>query len=356
MSDGPVDFAIFGSDPLAQLLAGLLASQHRQRIVLISADRSVFGLNSAMDLSIGAFTRPETWALLRQAVSETTKLLVRIGAKAGIERIDPVLFAETAEGKQALAYIRHVAHGFGQHVERLATGAMGMDRDGILFRDAIWLDRARTQPMLSTWLQRNGVKRLAASKVQVTFNSSGGAEIATEGNTLRAERAVLADDNSIITMVAKTLFGQQLRQYASTVLLTEPAGPLLAPVMMQIDRALTLSQGPTRAVAALVAAGADDALAQAGGLLANHAHLRLAGLGKFQHLRTGDGAQFIGRLQFGGPEIIAGMGPTGAFMAPALARWLAGSASAEESGYFGHRDVRDNAGSLVADYAPGLAP
>lgn len=352
MIETAVDFAIFGSDPLSHLLAGLLASVHRQRVALISSSRPAFGLPQAIDLSVGPFTRPETWALLRLAVPETTKLLVRIGAKGAINRIDPLLFAETADGKQGLAHIRHMAQGLGQPVERAVAGALGAGREAIQFRDAIWLDRSPLEPSTSRWLHRHKVHRLAASTDQINLNG-GGVTIVTDATKLTATKAVLADDAAILSLLAD--LGPGLHKLNSVALLTEPAGPLLAPVMQQIDAGLFLTQGRSRAIAAIAGGQGDSGPARVGALLANHAHLRLAGQAGFQHLGTPDGAPFVGAVHADGPTVVAGLGTVGAFMAPVLARWLAGKASADEADYLPRRQPRDIAGSTVADYAQGIA-
>ena len=56
-------------------------------------------------------------------------------------------------------------------------------------------------------------------------------------------------------------------------------------------------------------------------------------------VRTGDGAPAVGRVGGTGPDVLAGFGCWGAFVAPAIARWLSGAADPAESDWLGGRLV-----------------
>ncbi len=179
MSETPADFAVLGSTPLARLVAGLLAGVHGKRVVWVGDSHAAFRLPRGIDLSVGPMTRPESWALLAQTVPETVKLLARAGGKAGMARLDPVFFADTPIGQQALAFLRSSAAGF--TIERLPAGQLGKGRDGIVLRDALHLQRDRLEPVLDRWLDSVGVARLPLAQAQVTVAANGSASVESNG-------------------------------------------------------------------------------------------------------------------------------------------------------------------------------
>jgi hypothetical protein len=134
-----------------------------------------------------------------------------------------------------------------------------------------------------------------------------------------------------------------------TVLLTEPTPPLVSPLLYCIDRGMVLAQGAGGGITAIATGGPTKALAQAGAVLAQDRIVRRAGQAAFTALGGRDGAPVVGRLDENGPFIACGLGPAGAFIAPALARLIAGTASATEAAWFAARSP--TAGRAhVADY------
>ena len=172
MPEAPYDFAVFGSTPLAALLAGLLATVHRKRVCVVGEASSAFRLPRSADLSVMPVTRPETWALLRETTPEVLKLLGRIRARAGMTRIDPIFVAETPAGADGLAHMRHVALANGYAVERLADGA-GTGGIAYRLRDAVLLRRAELEPILAGWLEKSGVGQLSRPDVVATVRRDG---------------------------------------------------------------------------------------------------------------------------------------------------------------------------------------
>lgn len=334
MSEISADFAIFGTSPLALLLAGLLARQHRKAVVLVDNEASVYRLPRSIDISVGAITRPQTWALLADTVPETRKLLARIAGKTGISRVDPILFADSAPGRQALAHIRHMAAGFGHTAERLPPNALGRDLEGFALRDAVQLQAGLIEPALRRWLDRGKVRQLTARET---------------GAAIR----VLVDDEAILKHVAADRLAPILQPVSRTGILTEPAPPLAAPAMLQIDAGLCLSQLPSRAIVATGSGNLEAVAPQVDMLLSSHQRPRWAGQSEFTTLRSRDHAPVLGQLDENGPILVAGFAPFGAFLAPAIARWLVGAARPAELAYFAaHAPGRP---SIVTEYGPGIA-
>ena len=356
MSEAPADFAVVGSTPLARLVAGLLASAHGKRVVWVGDSHAAFRLPRGIDLSVGPMTRPETWALLAQAVPETVKLLARAGGKASTMRLDPIFFADTPMGQQALAFVRSSAEGFNADIERLPSGHLGKGRDGIVLRDALYLQRDRLEPVLDRWLDSIGVTRLPLAQMQLTIAANGSASIELDGKITEATCAILADDEAILAHLPASAISSLFERQPMTTILTEPTFPLAARVMLQIDADLSFVQGGHGGVIAIGAGGHDACVSHIGVLLGANRQLRQAGGNNHESLRSHDGAAVVGSIEGTGPELLAGLGATGAFLAPALARWFVGAATPDELAYFAARiPGRPMAHSTVADYAPHAA-
>jgi hypothetical protein len=353
MNHSRADFAVFGSTPLARLLAGLLARQYGKRVVIVADSQSGFRLPHAHDLSVGAVTRPQTWALLASTSAETGKLLTRIGGKAGISRIDPIFFAETPRGRQGLAYMRHVAAGTGYAVERLAPGALGPNREGLIVRDAMQVHRSRLEPALDAWLDQVGVERRAVADVSTVMQPDGNVQIISGGESVEAETAILADDAAIIDHLAAEQVASLFDIENRAVVVTEPTMALSAPMMMQVDQGLVLTQLASRSIVASSPGDVDALSLRLGVLLSGHQSLRRAGQSRAQVLVSRDRAPIVGRLEIAGPVMLAGLGASGVFLAPAIARLIAGDGRPEEAAYFAaHAPTRTLAPSEVAEYGP----
>ena len=355
MADASYEIAVFGSTPLAALLAGLLASEYHKRVCLVAETGSAFRVPRGIDLSVMPVTRPETWALLKETTPEVLKLLGRIRARAGMTRIDPIFVAETPAGADGLAHMRHVALANGYAVERLADGA-GTGGIAYRLRDAVLLRRAELEPILAGWLEKSGVGQLSRPDVVATVRRDGTAKLDFHGSTAEAAHAVLADDAAILQYVAAAERDRTLLLEPATAMLTEPTRPLAAPAMLFVDRRVTLMRGRQGGIIALGAGRPQEAIARIGGCLAERGPLRRAGQRVFRTVGTVDGAPLIGTARGVKATVFAGLGVSGAFLAPALARLVAGVSSDSEKAYFSAREAgRGNARALVAEFVGGEA-
>ncbi|WP_375449530.1 hypothetical protein [uncultured Devosia sp.] len=352
MSERHVDYAIIGSTPLARLLAGLLASTHGQTVVWAGDSHAAFRLPRGIDLSVGPLTRPDSWAVLAQAVPETVKLLARIGGRTSIQRLDPILFAATPAGQQALAFTLSSALGFGHAVERLPADQFGRGRAGIVLRDAVHLQRDRLEPILDRWLDGMAVDRLPWSQTEITVSPDGGARLVRGDDVTLAGRTILADDEAILAYLPADSVDRLFIRQPMTTILTEPTFAMASRVMVQVDADLAFVQANHRGVIAIGAGDHDRCVSEIGVLLGANRQLRQAGGAGHERLRSRDGAPVMGRVG-DGPQVLAGLGSIGAFLAPALARWCTGTARPEETDYFAARLAgRSLSPSIVADYAP----
>jgi hypothetical protein len=356
MADTSYELAIFGSTPLSGLVAGLLGNVHQKKVCIVGDVQSAFRLARGIDLSVMPVTRPETWALLKEGTAETLKLLARLGGRAAVHRIDPILVAETPSGNDALAHMRHVALGFGYAVERSPGGGGVEAGTAYRLRDAVFMQRQALQPLIEQWLAASGVGRIPARGTKVTLKRDGSAKIESGAISFEASKAVLCDDAAILAHLDVDERDRLLISQSMTTLLTEPAHPLAAPVMIYPDRGVTLSQGAGGNIVAFSAGRPELAMARVGECLISQGHLRCAGQTSFRSVLTVDGAPLIGQAKGLKSIVIAGLGISGAFLAPVIARFIAGVATDREQRYFGgHEAGRGSARSMVAEYQSAVA-
>ncbi len=350
MSEARADFAIIGSTPLARLVAGLLASAHGKSVVFSGESQSGYRLPRAVDLSVAPITRPETWGLLKANLPEVLKLLSRVGGRRAWSRIDPIFFSETPDGEEALAHIRHVALAFGHGAELVPSSAIGTGRGGLLLRDAVLLHRPVLEPGLDRWLDQNGVRRLREGDV-LTVRGDGSAELVSGEDRIEIGQAVLADDPAILTHVPGAIWPSLLARRVTSTIATEPTRPMAAALMHRLDTGLTLVQQAERGIAAIGPGAIDPFAAALGVLLGREREFRQAGQSSYEAVITADAAPAVGRLHGTGPDVLAGLGPIGAFLAPAIARWLCGVAEPAVNTWLGARLVdREAVGSPVAEF------
>lgn len=352
MADETFDVAIFGSTPMAGLLAGLLKSEHGKRVCLVADPWSPFRLPYRYDLSVAPVTRPETWSLLRSASIETMKLLGTLG-KGLIERIDPLFIADVPASARALSHMRHMAFGYGYAAERPVERNMPETGAASRIRDAAILIGGRIEPALAAWHDRLGLRRLPSAATSTTLRRDGSARLSLAGTIVEANQAVLADDGAILTQLDPDERDRVLHVSRLTAILTEPARPLPAPLIHYLDRDVVLLQrGKGGAVVGLAGGGEAEARDRMGACLGPLAPVRRAGQTSVRRVTTLDGAPLVGVAKGLRTMILAGLGPTGAFLAPALARHLAGAATEAERSYFAAREPSRGSGrQLVADYA-----
>jgi hypothetical protein len=349
MTDVSYDYLVLGSTPLAGLLAGLLAIEHGRRVCLVGEPFSPFRLQRSIDLSIAPVTRPETLPLLKRAAAETAKLVNSWG-KGLISRVDPLFVAETAESIAALGHFRHLAIALGYAVEPVADRAIA---EGLLLRvrDVRLLGHGRFEPTLESWLSKHEVRHLDRADTELTLRKDGTARIVHDGRGVEAGQVILAGDDAVLEHLPEEARDRSLAAVPGAAMLLDAAKPLSAPYVSFLDRGVTLVQDGKVSVSALLAGDPGTARARLGSAVSRGDALRLAGETAVATLRTADGAPFVGPARGHKAIVIAALGPAAAFLAPALARYIAGTAPSDEAGWFAARGAtRGNQRQLVADY------
>ena len=322
------DFAIFGASPLAALLCGLLAHQHGMQVLRVADPVPRQRLPRGIDVALPLATRPASWRLLRAAVAETASLLANIEGLDRLDRTDVKLVADLPQTAGALAHLTHVAAGYGFS-----------SRDGIF----------RGVPRLSgeVDLAHSTVQTVGAGRVMLMPGSTG-AELTLDGDALPAGQIILADDASILDLLPDAERPAHLLAEPAMATLTAPAKRIAAGVMRYLDRGVTLMQREDHSVLALVTGHADGA-GRLSSCLAGTLPLQRRATTHYRRLVTADGAPLIGRLNPSRLVVIAGLGSIAAFLAPSIARLLAGVPTDEESAWFAAHDPARTDRSPVAD-------
>jgi hypothetical protein len=353
MADGDYDYAVLGSTPLAALLAGLLAAQPGCRVVLVSEAPSPFQLQRGLDLSISVFTRPETLILLRTVATETSKLLGELG-KGLIDRIDPLFIAETPASATALLHFRHLGRALGLtidlHADREFPKATMMKVRGVMR-----IVQSRLRPALEDWYERHDVRRLSRADTVVTVRRDGSARLAAGSFVVDAKSVILADDVAIIDHLTEETRDRNLVLVPTAAILVEPGRPLPAPVTAFLDRGVIVQQDSRLGTSAMISGDQATAHARLGASIARHGPVRRAGETVFARVATADGAPLITTARGGKAMVLAGFGATGAFLAPAIARFVVGKATADEAAWFAARgSLRGNQRLDAAEYQAAI--
>ncbi|MBI4922482.1 MAG: hypothetical protein HY834_12095 [Devosia nanyangense] len=343
MADNGFDVALFGSTPLARLVAGILARDHGRRVLLIGREASPQRLPRTIDSALPAATRPETWSLLRAGELETLRLLGSIGAAEAVSRITVAVHGDTEATAVALAHIAHLAMGFG--MAGRSTGPVHT------FRDVALLNADALSPKLAPWLASLGVTAADSDAAQLGFLKSGAAELTVSGERVAAAQIVLADDPALLDLLPEAQRPEQLIVQPMTATLTAPTRRLPAPVVRWPARGITLLRRPGDSVLALIDGDTDTETRLASALPGPFPLARLA-TSRFRRVVTTDGAPLIGRLKPSKLTILAGLGDAAVFLAPAIARWLAGVSSDDEKRWFAARDPARPSRETVAEFVP----
>jgi hypothetical protein len=353
MSEALADFAVFGSTPLARLLAGLLASTHGRRVIFVGETQSAYRLQRSIDLSVAPITRPETWALLGEGIAETMRHIGRIAGRGAYSRVDPIFFAEDPHSVEALSHIRYMAQGFRIAAEPVAASLLGSGRSGIVMRDAIRLNRPVLEPALDEWLSKSKVERVTPDRVQIELD--GSVTLNAQGENYSAQQAILADPESIMAWLPLRQWPVLFQRKPASAILTTPTQPIAAPIMLEIGSGATLLQQSEGGIEGIGPGDPAAFSAHMQTLLGAQRQVEQAGQTGFAALHTADGAPAFGRAAGVGADVVAGLGMPGVFFAPAIARWLVGEAQPHQAHWFGARLVnRSLRSGSVAEYAPAL--
>lgn len=344
------DHLVIGSNPLAALLAALLATEHGRRVALVTDPYSPFAMRRSFDLSMAPLTRPETLLLLRRCGAETLVLLGRAG-RSLVDRVDPLFIAETPTSQAALGHFRHLARLLDIAAETVADRAAASGTATCRIRGVNLIAPERFGPAMESFLDRHGVRRLDRLSTTLTLRKDGSCTIGTDGRPVEAAATVLADDAAILALLPPEARDRSLVPAAAVAMLAQPARPATLPPTVLLDRGVMVGREPSGAIAAVLEGDPATASARLAASVPRMLPLRRAGEAPLARLLTQDAAPFVGPGRGHKAMLVAGLGMTGAFLAPAIARLLVGNAPADEAAWFAPRGPgRGNQRLDAADY------
>lgn len=328
------DFAIFGGNALAGLVAGLLAHDHKKQVLLIADPVSPQRLPRAIDLALLLATRPQSWKMLRRGAAETETLMAALDARTALDWATVKIMADLPATKHALAHIAAAAQGYGQH-----------SRDG-LFRGVPRL----AAPVSLTQSRVVSLEREAA---RLEFTRAGVAELAVSDEPAEVGQIVIADDAALLDLLPADQRPPQLVVHSMTATLTAPARKLASPIVLYPDRGVMLQQRPDLSILALVSGDADVDARLASALPGPFPLQRLATT-HFRRVVTADSAPLVGRVKPSRLSVLAGLGDAAAFFAPILARGLAGVPADDEKSWLASLNPSRPRDAIV-DFVAGAA-
>lgn len=340
MPAGEFDYLVCGSTPFAALLAGLLATAGGKRVGLLGEPWSPHRLPRRFDMSVGVMTRPDSWALLKRETPDVLKLLNGIG-RGLFERVDPLFVAETAASTDRLGHLRWTAAGRGYAAERASERGLTETGSICRIRDAAMLVGGRIEPALAEWLGKSGIDQLPVRDATLATRRDGTATVTHDGRSREAATVVLADDDAILSHLAPSDRHRLLRIQPQASIVSEPASKgLPSALTVYLDRDVVIHQRAMKGPVTALAGGEPESVpARVGASIALLGPLHRTGQAAYRVVGTSDGAPLVGRSGRNRLTVIAGLGPPAAFLAPAIARYLTGTAGDDDRAYFDARDI-----------------
>jgi hypothetical protein len=201
-------------------------------------------------------------------------------------------------------------------------------------------------------LKDSRVVSVAIDRVQLVLGD-GTAEFSVDGDRAEIGRIVLADDAAILDLLPEAQRPPAMRVQSMAATLTSPTRALPVPLVLYPDRGVTLLQRPDRSVLGLVE-GTWDIDTRLAACLPGPFPLRRLASTHYRRIGASDGAPMLGQLATSPVTLVAGLGDAAAFLAPPLARWLAGASRDDEAAWFADHAAARADRAAVADFAPEL--
>lgn len=342
------DIAILGSSLQAALIAGLLARAHKKNVCLVVDPSIQHRLSREINLSVDCITRPQTWEMLSRLHVEACKLFTGIGGGRAVRRINPLFMSTTHAAAEALAHFYHVARGSGHEVEKITLPQLPHVKTALRFRGAGGIERRLFSPPLMRWLLAGTVRLVKSADLNLSFRRDGsGQMVAASGSRIEFERLVFGDEQALCAFARPRSLERLFRHTPMTALLSEPDDRLTERFVINPQNRFCAYGAQGNIIEVLGQSQPDDLGAQVGKNLPGGQLLRRAGQSVFNSVQTRDGAPMVGKLSRGGGWAVAGFGHVGLFMAPAIARFLAGRPTDFEKEYFEARGANASRKSTV---------
>ena len=340
MSTEQFDFAVAGNSAFAALLALAMARYANARICLIGQVPTPMQVNGDLALAPCPTSRPD---LLERAMAGTTDLRALLTGPGDplLRRANITFVASTGPGRAAAGHARHLMASFGIVTALLpqTSGHTGFTAEGI------WM--LRTRPLfasLAARLEAAGV--VAAGRAANLRLGEDGVRFAYQDQIAEAKMLIVTDAETVGSL---TPLPEGVATATRTAVLTDPVPALAGRVTLDIESGGRLIGRSDGRIEALVPAGNSAKIVDwLGSFLPEGIEARIIARSKRKLLLSRDGAPLIATLPQRAARLAIGFGASGAFLAPALARFLTDQARPEEATWFGAHDA-DAGRTDVAD-------
>lgn len=348
MPDAPYDFLVAGDAASAGLLALELSETHGARVAYVGRPVPPYAVPRDVSLSVGPYTRPETWKLLEAARQETLALIARAGGQT--ETCSAEFAARSVAGKRALGHIRHMmtAHG---HITIVAPAAG--DRSAFSLARAERLDVAALWSSLPDKLSSAGVRHVV-SGARLRRIGKERVRFVLEGEEAIADRLVIAGDTAWNGPVHPDL-PPDVAPASQAAMMAVSGSPARPSTLCDIEMGgVVVKDAAGRWTASVPATGITDAQNWLSQQLTKDETVRLTGRAAFNTLTSTTGGGLVGQVSGKALWLALGLGLSEVFFMPAVARYLAGTASDFENDYFAARAPGGDR-TVVADVCSRVA-
>ena len=356
------EFGIMGTSLQAALLAGLLVKKHKKTICLFTKSYVLERLPRQICLSFNLSTRPKTWEIQENTISEATTIITKIGGRHALERVNPIIVCKGKPGGQAMAHMYHLLSSNDYEIERLSKQQYPATSGAYKIRGAKIVHSQIMWPRLFKWLKTVGVEILDPEKFELVFRRNGSVlakpykKTDYDSNMIEMDKFILADEESIIAHARK--------KDIERLFIPIQTSAIIATASYENKEKLTLNPEYQFSAISNLNGGykvlANAPLNMLGALMADfvdhHVKFHLQGKTTFNFLKPRDGAPVIGNPTPSSPWLLGGFGSHALFLTPAIARYIAQAADEQEMEYFtAHTASKKRNNKIIADYS-GLDP
>lgn len=345
-----LDFLVVGTSPLAAFLALELAQTHGAKTGLLGQIRSPLLIQTGISIATGAITRPETWALLSASTQDYARIFSALGLN-GMHKNDVVVASLDTDAQYALQHSRQMALMYGVLAEKLPE--TGSDWRGNVMRQTALLSPSSYLDGLPDALEAANIPLYDSRAWKLKLSTGGTGRLLHQDDEVHAQKILLVDDAAIEQFVPHDDRDAYFAKNTVSALLMSQHAELRWPTL------LDPASGGQAAMTSFGSAWARHVGTQSALIkwmetaLAPNSGGEIVAQASWTELASNDGAAVAGQLRRSGPFIIHLPKPYGLFLGPALARFLADDARAEEKAYFEARALRSaKLRSEIVEYRP----
>ncbi len=351
------EFAIFGSSPLAIMLACSLSKIHKRETIIFANLASPLLPIRQFDCSADLITRPQSWRILGENIPQLQQLLKDFplspnsSSSHPLELINPLFIAREKRGALALNHMRNIAQYYGfilegqpikQNIEQI-----------ILMRDILMLNQRIFSMGIKEWLAKNNVKILPSQNTKIKTNFSAGIKFISENKNIIAKRLIFVDDEAILNFMPAKERLLNFKKIPTSSLMVGTMEKIIHTTIFDVDNGSIFYREPSGIVNIIHHEEGGE-----GNFIADYFEERekldinITGKAQFENIISRDGAGIFGSVKEKKISFLAGFGKIGIFLVPAIARMILSKATEFEYEYFTARQPRKDKKirSNIADY------